>query len=320
MGAGDEAKADIVRSDIFKISERPLWSGTSTSESAESRPSPEPTRDLAILKADLDAHGYCLIAEALSNQHVQALRTRLDEQWDAEARAGVRLINPTGVHSVCNLLNKGEIFQRIVLHPIADELIKHLLGDDFLISALCGNTTVPGSLAQGLHIDQFLFGVPPAVSLVANAFFMLDDFTEENGATRIIPGSHRWSPAQLADVYEGLGVSGHGIGENPPGTIPAEGPAGTCFVFDGRLMHGAGKNRSTDRKRAGISSYYCRPWMRPFENPFLSISDDVMATLPPALWVQLGYKPWGLAGGYQAPGAPAPLGVVKPADQIREMV
>ena len=133
------------------------------------------------LHADLDAHGYCLVADAMSPADRTVLREKFERQWEAEARIGRGLPNPAGVHSSCNLLVKGEIFQKTVLQPVVDELMEYLLGDGFLISSICGLQTVPGSKAQGLHTDQFLFGIPADFSLVANAFFMIDEFTEENG-------------------------------------------------------------------------------------------------------------------------------------------
>jgi ectoine hydroxylase-related dioxygenase (phytanoyl-CoA dioxygenase family) len=296
-----------------------LWTESANKEVAADRPLPTPTRDLTDLHADLDAHGYCLVADAVSPADRTALREKFERQWEAEARIGRGLPNPTGVHSICNLLVKGEIFQKTVLQPVVDELMEYLLGDGFLISAICGLQTVPGSKAQGLHTDQFLFGIPADFSLVANAFFMIDEFTEANGATRVVPSSHRWSPEQVASVYEGIGVAGDGVGENPAGSIPATAPAGTCMVLEGRLVHGAGKNLSADRTRLAISSYYCRPWLRPFTNAFLSTPDDIMASFSPALRAQLGYATWRLSGGYEAPGMPASVEVVRPSDQVRDL-
>ena len=296
-----------------------LWTRSADKAVVADRPLPTPTRDLTELQADLDAHGYCLVADAISPTDRTVLREKFERQWEAEARIGRGLPSPTGVHAVCNLLNKGEIYQKTVLQPVVDDLIEYLLGDGFLISNICGLQIVPGSKAQGLHMDQFLFGVPATFALVANAFFMIDEFTEENGATRVVPGSHRWSPEQVASVYEGLGVAGNGVGENPAGSIPATAPAGTCMVFEGRLVHGAGKSLSADRTRLAVSSYYCRPWLRPFVNAFLSTPDDIMESFSPALRAQLGYATWRLSGGYEAPGMPVSAEVVRPTDQVRDL-
>ena len=222
------------------------------------RPLPQPTRDLAALKADLDVHGYCFIANALNAQDVEALRARSAEQYRNEARLGPDTDRKGGYgdERVWNLLNKGEIFQNVVAVELIDELVGHLLGEAFLLSSFSSITTKPGSLAQALHIDQVYLGFPTPVPLVCNAVWMLDDFTEENGGTRVIPGSHRWTPEQVEAQHEGLTFSGGDGLANPAGTIAAQAPAGTCMVFEGRLLHGMGCNRTETETRSGLFAYY----------------------------------------------------------------
>jgi ectoine hydroxylase-related dioxygenase (phytanoyl-CoA dioxygenase family) len=112
--------------------------------------------------------------------------------------------------------------------------------------------------------------------MVANAMWMLDDFTPDNGATRIVPGSHK-----------------HNAGPdftNVPETVPVTGPAGTVMVFDGRLWHQTGANTTADERRHGILSYYCRPFMRQQENWFLSLDPAVLDRAPDRLRGLLGYE------------------------------
>jgi ectoine hydroxylase-related dioxygenase (phytanoyl-CoA dioxygenase family) len=111
---------------------------------------------------------------------------------------------------------------------------------------------------------------------VANVMWMLDDFTPDNGATRITPGSHR-------------------SGEAPPlttsdeHTVPVCGPAGTAMVFEGRLWHQTGANTTSGGLRHGILAYYCRPFMRQQENWFLSIDPTVLERWGQPLAHLLGY-------------------------------
>ncbi|WP_421849238.1 phytanoyl-CoA dioxygenase family protein [Novosphingobium sp.] len=277
---------------------------------------PVPTRDLAALIADYDTHGYCLVANAADPELVTALKTRIVEQFAGELAVGRALQNPYGDERITNLLAKGDVFQRIFLQPLIDDVVEHALGDSFIISTVASVRTKPRSLAQGLHIDQSYVGIPTPMALVCNAVWLLDDFTDANGATRIIPGSHRWSPEKIAQMHEGLAPSGGDGLADPAGTIAAEAPAGTCMIFDGRLLHGTGRNKTTDQTRSAVFAYYCRPFVRQFENPFLSIPDDKMMSFSPELRQQIGYRPWTMVGGCEAPGMPAPLDVVRPLQHL----
>jgi ectoine hydroxylase-related dioxygenase (phytanoyl-CoA dioxygenase family) len=112
---------------------------------------------------------------------------------------------------------------------------------------------------------------------------MLTDFTGENGATRILPGSHRkmaWPAPDDAD---------------PPGMVQATGPAGTLLVFDGRVWHGTGSSR-VDEKRFGMLCYCCRPWVRQQENFTLTVAPEVLEACPQALRDRLGFRVWRTLG------------------------
>lgn len=280
---------------------------------------PVPTRNVARLKRDLAGYGYCLIADAVASDVRKAMLERVVEQYEGEREAGVALPSPTRDARLTNLLMKGEVFRNCVLHPIADAVLEHALGEGFLLSSLGSVRTLPGSLAQGLHIDQTYVGFPTPVPLVCNTVWMLEDWTEETGATRFVPGSHRWSPEKLGSLHEGIGLANGDGKDNPPGSVALEAPAGTCLVFDGRALHGTGANKSADKTRTGVFAYYCRPFLRQFENPFLSIDDRTMMSLPGELRAQLGYRPWFLTGGFECPGRPAPMNVVRPVDRIGAM-
>jgi ectoine hydroxylase-related dioxygenase (phytanoyl-CoA dioxygenase family) len=126
--------------------------------------------------------------------------------------------------------------------------------------------------------------------------WMLDDFTEEVGATRVVPGSHK---------------VGHGpdYSNGVPDSIAAEAPAGTALVFDGRLWHGTGANTTVDRRRYGILTYYCRPYVRQQQNFFLNLDPAVLAEATPTLRRLLGYESYaglgavnGLPDEYRQPG------------------
>jgi ectoine hydroxylase-related dioxygenase (phytanoyl-CoA dioxygenase family) len=237
---------------------------------------PVTTRDLRQAKADLAEHGYCLIEEALPSARVAEVRARLVELAEQEVADGTHYLYEDGCNQrIWSLLNKGECFIELAVDPTVTELMNHLLGFGFLLSNIDANIAGPGGKPMFLHADQSFVPPPwPPYALVANAMWMLDDFTAENGATRIVPGSHRKGEGPMPTI-EACGV-------------PVEAPAGTAMVFDGRLWHQTGANVTAAERRHGILAYYCRPYMRTQENWFLSIDPEVLAGHP-ELRPLLGY-------------------------------
>ena len=236
------------------------------------------TTDLAAAKADLAEHGYCLVQGLLPPDRVADTRARLAEQARQEIEDGTDYVYENGSNQrVWTLLNKGQCFIDLALDPTVGSLMEHLLGFDFLLSNIDANIAGPAGNPMFVHADQSFVPEPwPPYPLVANAMWMLDDFTPENGATRVVPGSHL-------------------LARQPDFTMTAEqttpvcGPAGTAMVFDGRLWHQTGPNTTAGERRHGVLAYYCRPFMRQQENWFLSIDPDVLAGADPKLRHMLGY-------------------------------
>lgn len=251
---------------------------------------PRLTRDLVQAKRDLDSFGYCLIAEALDASDLRALRERLVEQAAAEAEIG-RATRDGGPslpnQRVWNLINKGREFRDLILHPLVDAIMPHLLGTGFILSSLTANIAGPGGAPMYLHRDQGYLPFHTPIPVVANIAWMLDDVTSANGGTRLVPRSHL-SAAPLANPAD------------TSQTVAAQGPAGSALVFDGRIFHGTGPN-STESRRHVLLSYFARPFMRAQENPFLSLDVEVERALSDQLKSRLGYKVWGTLGGVEGP-------------------
>jgi len=142
----------------------------------------------------------------------------------------------------------------------------------------------PGEKAQSLHRDDgpFFFRHPSPPSVI-NTIWALDDFSAENGATRVIPYSHLWDDERKGD---------------PRDTVPVVMPRGSFFMMDGALVHGGGENRST-KSRTGLIIAYSLGWLRPLENPQLAVPPDVAKMLAPELADLLGYKTHGFLGTYE---------------------
>ncbi|MHB8383053.1 MAG: phytanoyl-CoA dioxygenase family protein [Candidatus Binataceae bacterium] len=267
---------------------------------------PRLTRDLAQAKRDLDTVGYCLVAGALGPAELRALRERLIEQASAEAEIG-RATRDGGPGSpnqrVWNLINKGQVFRDLILHPLVDAIMPHLLGNEFILSSLTANIAGPGGVPMYLHRDQGYMPFHTPIPVVANIAWMLDDFTSANGGTRLVPRSHL-SAAPLGNPLD------------TAQTIAAQGPAGLAMIFDGRIFHGTGPN-STQSPRRVLLSYFARPFMRAQENPFLSLDGEVERSLSDQLKARLGYKVWGTLGGVEGPAEAAI--VTRPAHLLGEL-
>jgi len=282
----------------------------------EQGPLPAPTRELARLTTDLDAYGYCIVGRALEPGLLAAVRERLLAQAAAEHRFGVRDRNPAHADPtnqwVNMLLNKGDVFHELALHPIARALATHVLGPDHLLSCCDAQVLHPGGGTMSFHTDQWWMPAPvapdagyPRVSAarrdqgtavepraaegpiappaVLDVMWMITDFTDGNGATRIVPRSHL-SGAQPAPRLPATVE-----------TVAVTGPAGTAFAFDGRTWHAAGANAS-DGSRYGITVVYCGPQFRLLENYTRGLRPEVLARASPELVRLLGFSPWSSYG------------------------
>ncbi|HEX4181702.1 MAG TPA: phytanoyl-CoA dioxygenase family protein [Caulobacteraceae bacterium] len=252
---------------------------------------PKPTTDWTKAKADLDRFGYCLIKDALTPAKTAALRKRLRDQADGEKAAGVATFDggPGGPNQrVWALVNKGQEFIDLLDEPIIDAFVPDLLGDHSIIFSYSANIAGPGGKPQMLHYDQISVQPPvPDVMIGLNIAFFLDDVSDANGGTRIVPcsGEKGMAPDDPSSIE---------------GTIAAEGPAGTALLWDSRVWHGTGPNR-TDGLRHVVLLYFNRHFMRAQENWALSLRDDVKAGLSDRIKTMLGFRVTNTLGGVEGP-------------------
>jgi ectoine hydroxylase-related dioxygenase (phytanoyl-CoA dioxygenase family) len=233
---------------------------------------------LARHTEELDDRGYCLVSGAIEQGELALLRETLARVAKEEIENDTDYVYENGSNQrVWTLLNKGEVFERLVQNEKILELVSHLLGKVFLLSNVNANIAGPGGNPMFLHSDQDYVPPPfPEYALVTNAIVFLDDFTAENGATRIVPGSHK---LRTRPDYSNL-----------PDTVPVTGPRGTVMIFHGGLWHQTGANTTAAEKRHAILCYYCRPFMRQQENWFLSLKPAVLERATPRLRELLGYR------------------------------
>lgn len=274
---------------------------------------PAPTRDLVQLKADIAECGYGVMLDALDPDLLAALRERVLDQAAGERRAGVAFhfgddqtgmpgaaagATPAPNQRLGNLLNKGAVFRRLLNHPLATEAATLMLGPDHLLSSLSAMIMNKGGVAQVIHSDQQFVPFQTPDALVCNIVWMLVDFTEANGATRLSPGTHRLPPPKIRKDRGADGAVRLIQPEAP--LVVAEAPAGSALVFDGRLWHGAGAN-TTDAPRPALFSYYCAPYLRQQENIPVSLMDAVYADLTAEERRVLGFEAYNRGMGRIAP-------------------
>jgi len=177
--------------------------------------------------------------------------------------------------------------RELITHPAVLQTVKQVLAHvtSFQIHLTQVISIGPGEPAQMIHRDQWAFDFfpfPNGYEVQCNTIWAMTDFTEENGATRVIPGSHR-----LEDRREFTQAD----------TIPAEMPRGSVLFYTGSLYHGAGANRSS-ATRTGLNLTYSVSWLRQEENQYLSCPLDVAKTLPVELLRLMGYARGAYALGY----------------------
>lgn len=193
-------------------------------------------------KRSIDENGYVLFPNLIQSEWLVQLRSKYEELMEKEGQnAGGEFGREEGTRRLSDLVNKGEVFDGMYTHPKVLAAVYYILKNEFKLAILNGRDALPGQGHQALHVDD------SKEELVVNTFWLLDDFSPENGATRLVPGSHKWEkyPDELMD--------------NPldphPDEVIITAPAGSVMIFNGHIWHGGTKNR-TERTRRAISAYY----------------------------------------------------------------
>jgi ectoine hydroxylase-related dioxygenase (phytanoyl-CoA dioxygenase family) len=221
--------------------------------------------------------GYCVIERAIDPELVDGLRTAL-ERIEREYNLGPAKTSFEGFKTlrINNLLTYDEIFWKVPLHDNVLPVVEHLLDKECLLSSFCSLVLGPGQQAQPIHEDTQLIPLPrPHIPIAINAIWALSAFRHDNGATRIVPGSHKFpSSPEYGKDYD---------------AITAVMPAGSVMLFDSALWHGGGANGS-DERRIAFSCAYCWGWMRQQENLQLGIDRDIARRFPRRLQELCGYS------------------------------
>jgi ectoine hydroxylase-related dioxygenase (phytanoyl-CoA dioxygenase family) len=228
--------------------------------------------------------GWTLVEDAFDPSFADELRVDLERIESQHAIVpNANSFEGAATWRIYNLLAHGQLYARIPVHPNVLPIVDGVLDADCLVSSLSSIAIGPGERAQPIHADDQVIPLPrPHVPTVCNTMWALTDFTEDNGATRIIPGTH------LADHAPEYG-SHHD-------SIPAVMAKGSVLVWNGSLWHGGGAN-TTAHRRYGIAMNYCAGWIRQQENQQLGLPLDLVATFAPRLQQLCGFGTYrGLIG------------------------
>ena len=186
-----------------------------------------------------EEHGYLVVEGVLAPARQEAVRAALEARLALEGpAAGAEGSDNPGVRRLCNLYSKGEVFEALGTEPVALEMARRTIGPDIRWQAMNFHDPLPGDLRchQSIHADRAFF---PNCTGYVNVIWAIDAMTAENGATLLVPGSHKkpW-PLDLADAKDPV-----------PGEILVECPAGSAVFVHGDTWHGGRANRSTGPRR-----------------------------------------------------------------------
>lgn len=217
--------------------------------------------------SEIEEHGYTLVEDAFDLSLADDICDVLQEIESSDnVEPAKNLFEGHHTFRIYNLLAKHPVFQKVPILENLLPIVENVLDDGCLISSLSSIAIAPNERAQPIHADdQAIALARPHKPLVCNSMWALTDFTEENGATRIIPGSHKYDhfPEYGPDIHYD--------------SIPAEMKRGSILVWNGSLWHGGGANRSSER-RIGLAMNYCAGFVRQQENQQLGIPLELAKT------------------------------------------
>ena len=227
------------------------------------------------LIAALEKDSGLVISDALNKAELKALK--------AETAA---LLNDTpycdgifhgySTKRIGGMIGKLELCQKMAAHPKILAVMDHFLlpnCSDYQINLSQLISIGPGERQQVIHADDPMFPFEHDYEIMLNVMWAIDDFTIENGATHIAPGSHLWERDREPFDHE---------------VIQAEAKAGSCIIWLGSARHGGGAN-NTQLPRTGIVISYCLGWLRQSENQYLAIPKETVQTFPARLQELCGY-------------------------------
>ncbi len=236
--------------------------------------------------------GYVIFQNVMPPEDVIAVRRALEPHLTKLGRNDFEGFNSNRVYSL--LAKAPEVFSKMATHPLALAFAERELGYSCLLSAMLAINLHPNETVQDWHWDDQQIFVPrPHKAFGVSTFWAIDDMTETNGATEIIPGSHKWADDQGISFAQGDGAMvKNSVDEDPApreDAVKVVMPSGSLMVAKGTLFHRGGANKS-DTPRLIVTPQYCPGWARQLENMTLAVPKEIAASLPRRTRELMGYN------------------------------
>ena len=251
--------------------------------------------------AAIREQGFAVVPDLVSPGDIAVMRRALAPHLDA-LLLGRNDFEGHRTQRVYSLVGVAPIFAELVEHPRVLAICEALLEPNYLLTASQAIQILPDETPQPFHTDDAFYGIArPREAVSVSTIVAIDAFTRENGATQVVPGSHRWGDADVEGLLDRIDIETVPDAERipkPAGPLPDRlrgsvedvvMPPGAAIVFLGTLVHRGGGNRS-GRPRLALSNQYCQPWARTQENYFLSIPHERVREMSPLVQALLGYS------------------------------
>ena len=249
----------------------------STHPTSDAIPAANPDLAGAVAKA-VDAEGYAIVTGVLDRKACDTLVaevSRVENEHDIEF--GKNDFEGFHTRRIFNLIQRSPRFRELVLDEAVLDIIEAILGEDFLLSGTTSMHISPGETPQLLHADDGMITLPrPHVATLVTTLWALTDFEADNGATRLVPGSH---------LNPDMPRPGEAHAD-----IAAEMPAGSVLFLHGSTWHGGGVNTTRDQERYGLSIQFVAGWCRQQQNLMLGTDPEVVSSYPRRLQELIGYS------------------------------
>jgi len=233
--------------------------------------------NIQVFTEQLLADGYVIIPSLADPKTFDALYRDLDPYFTAAQYCSGPFYGET-TKRFGRLLVRSHVTEEFILHPLTYGIVETMLKDYCETVQLNLTQAIeihPGAPAQFPHRDQDMWRADKGTQeYMINVMWALDDFTEENGATRLWPKSHRMAPDSMLDEAA---------------SVKAFMPRGSAAIFLGSTLHAGGANRSNLPRRGMIISY-CQAWLKPWENQWLAYPPEIARTFNPEIAGLVGYR------------------------------